>query len=61
MRWSIVAEGTSSGPCLRTTAAGSVVLNAVPPHTTVAGVPAAVVRRHGPDDVPSATMDQRID
>ena len=42
-------------------AAGSVVLGTVPPHTTVAGVPAAVVRRHGPDEVPSATMDQRID
>ena len=42
-------------------AAGSVVLAAVPPHTTVAGVPAAVVRTHRPDEVPYATMDKRID
>jgi serine O-acetyltransferase len=41
-------------------AAGSVVLHPVPPHTTVAGVPARVVRRHHDDSCPSVEMDQRI-
>ena len=37
--------------------AGSVVINPVPPHTTVAGVPAKIVGR--PDcDKPSLDMDQ---
>ncbi|MCM5678135.1 serine O-acetyltransferase [Schlegelella sp. S2-27] len=39
-------------------AAGSVVLEAVPPHCTVAGVPARVVRRHGEGHVPACEMDQ---
>ncbi len=38
-------------------AAGSVVLRPVPAHTTVAGVPARVVRTATPDE-PSRTMDQ---
>lgn len=42
-------------------AAGSVVLENVPPHTTVAGVPAKIVRQHSAHEVPAATMDQRID
>ncbi|WP_225984422.1 serine O-acetyltransferase [Noviherbaspirillum aerium] len=41
-------------------AAGSVVLQPVPPHTTVAGVPARVVRQHNDDSCPSVEMDQRI-
>lgn len=41
-------------------AAGSVVLHPVPPHTTVAGVPARVVRRHNDDSCPSVEMDQSI-
>lgn len=41
-------------------AAGSVVLQAVPPHCTVAGVPARVVRRHGAGHVPACEMDQRL-
>ncbi|MFS2177703.1 serine O-acetyltransferase [Rhizobium pisi] len=41
-------------------AAGSVVLKAVPPHCTVAGVPAAVVRIHRADEIPAETMDQNI-
>ncbi|HEV7306257.1 serine O-acetyltransferase [Ensifer sp.] len=41
-------------------AAGSVVLKAVPPRTTVAGVPATVVRIHRVDEVPAAEMDQTI-
>lgn len=40
-------------------AAGSVVLKPVPPHCTVAGVPARVVRQHL-DSCPSAEMDQTI-
>ena len=40
-------------------AAGSVVLRPVPPHCTVAGVPARVVRQHL-DSCPSAEMDQTI-
>lgn len=42
-------------------AAGSVVLEPVPAHTTVAGVPARIVRVHSEDEMPAATMDQRID
>jgi serine O-acetyltransferase len=41
-------------------AAGSVVLQPVPPHTTVAGVPARVVRHHREDSCPSREMDQTI-
>ncbi|NEX63795.1 serine O-acetyltransferase [Noviherbaspirillum sp. 17J57-3] len=41
-------------------AAGSVVLRPVPPHCTVAGVPARVVRRHREDSCPSQEMDQTI-
>ena len=40
-------------------AAGSVVLRAVPPHKTVAGVPARIVGEAG--DVPARTMDQVFD
>ena len=42
-------------------AAGSVVLHPVPPHSTVAGVPARVVRRHAAGERPAATMNQQID
>lgn len=38
-------------------AAGSVVLRSIQAHTTVAGVPARVVRTETPDH-PSRTMDQ---
>lgn len=38
--------------------AGSVVLKAVPPHTTVAGVPAKIVGRS--EDMPGITMDQQF-
>ncbi len=38
-------------------AAGSVVLHGVPPHTTVAGVPARIMRTETPDH-PSRTMEQ---
>jgi serine O-acetyltransferase len=41
-------------------AAGSVVLKPVPPHCTVAGVPAKIVRRHQDDSCPSMEMDQTI-
>jgi serine O-acetyltransferase len=41
-------------------AAGSVVLQPVPPHCTVAGVPARVVRHHREDSCPSREMDQTI-
>ena len=41
-------------------AAGSVVLNAVPAHATVAGVPAKLVGYTGKDD-PSRMMDQLLD
>jgi len=40
-------------------AAGSVVLKSVPPHCTVAGVPARIVRRHQ-DGCPSFEMDQSL-
>jgi len=40
-------------------AAGSVVLRAVPPHTTVAGVPAKVMHTQTPMH-PSATMEQSL-
>ena len=41
-------------------AAGSVVLFDVPPFTTVAGVPAKVVRVGEPDVIPAEDMDQSI-
>jgi serine O-acetyltransferase len=41
-------------------AAGSVVLNEVPPHTTVAGIPAKVVGRPAADE-PARTMDQTVE
>jgi len=41
-------------------AAGSVVLKTVPPHCTVAGVPARVVRHHQDGACPSFDMDQSI-
>lgn len=41
-------------------AAGSVVLKPVPPHCTVAGVPARIVRHHRPDSCPSVEMDQTL-
>lgn len=41
-------------------AAGSVVLRNVPPHCTVAGVPARIVRHHRDDSCPSDEMDQSI-
>ncbi|MDE1993959.1 MAG: serine O-acetyltransferase [Rhizobiaceae bacterium] len=41
-------------------AAGSVVVKPVPPHCTVAGVPATVVRIHRADEIPAETMDQNI-
>jgi serine O-acetyltransferase len=41
-------------------AAGSVVLHPVPPHCTVAGVPARVVRHQQPDSCPSQEMDQTL-
>ena len=46
------------GHCSRV-AAGSVVLHAVPPNTTVAGVPAKVVGRAGCDQ-PSRAMEHRL-
>lgn len=41
-------------------AAGSVVLRNVPPHCTVAGVPARIVRHQRIDSCPSDEMDQTI-
>lgn len=41
-------------------AAGSVVLSNVPPHCTVAGVPARIVRQHRGDSCPSLDMDQTL-
>ena len=41
-------------------AAGSVVLNEVPPHSTVAGVPARIVGRPKTDE-PALQMDQHMD
>ena len=46
------------GQCARI-AAGSVVLKAVPPNTTVAGVPAKVVGEAGCAE-PARTMDQML-
>ena len=48
------------GACSRV-AAGSVVLKAVPPNTTVAGVPARVVGKSPCEDTPAHTMDQMFD
>ncbi len=47
------------GACARV-AAGSVVLESVPPHMTVAGVPARIIGDAGAAE-PSRTMDQLID
>ncbi|MEW6706191.1 MAG: serine O-acetyltransferase [Pseudomonadota bacterium] len=41
-------------------AAGSVVLKNVPPHCTVAGIPARVVRIHQASSFPSLEMDQML-
>ncbi len=41
-------------------AAGSVVLKPVPPHSTVAGVPARIVRHHCVNDAPALEMQQTI-
>jgi serine O-acetyltransferase len=41
-------------------AAGSVVLEPVPPHSTVAGVPAKIVRRHRNSGLPALDMDQSV-
>jgi serine O-acetyltransferase len=41
-------------------AAGSVVLKDVPPHSTVAGVPATIVRRNNCDNFPALEMQQTI-
>ncbi|MEZ5841091.1 MAG: serine O-acetyltransferase [Hyphomicrobiales bacterium] len=45
--------------CCSRVAAGSVVLNAVPAHTTVAGVPARVVGQAGSEE-PARCMDQML-
>jgi serine O-acetyltransferase len=42
-------------------AAGAVVLHAVPPYTTVAGVPAKVVGKVGGNQEPAYVMDQTFD
>ena len=47
-----VGEGAKIGSC-------SVVLNPVPPHTTVAGVPAKIVGRPS-SEKPAIDMDQRF-
>jgi serine O-acetyltransferase len=41
-------------------AAGSVVLKPVPPHCTVAGVPARIVRHHSVNAAPALEMQQTI-
>jgi serine O-acetyltransferase len=41
-------------------AAGSVVLTEVPPHCTVAGIPARIVRMHQRESYPAFDMDQML-
>jgi serine O-acetyltransferase len=48
-----IGDGSKIGAC-------SVVLNDVPPHTTLAGVPARIVG-HPKSDQPALSMDQAID
>ncbi len=47
------------GKCAKV-AAGSVVLENVPPHTTVAGVPAKITGQRPQEDDPAQSMDQQI-
>ena len=56
----IVLGNVRVGDCAKV-AGGSVVLDEVPAHTTVAGVPAKVVRRHADSLVPAEHMDHQID
>ncbi len=42
-------------------AAGSVVLDSVPPHCTVAGVPSKIVRWHQRSSLPALDMDQSVE
>jgi serine O-acetyltransferase len=41
-------------------AAGSIVLKPVPPHVTVAGVPARIVNRHRDAQAPGLAMEQGL-
>ena len=55
----IVLGNVRVGACSKV-AAGSVVLGDVPEHSTVAGVPAVVVRRNDAGEIPAECMDQEI-